>query len=293
MDLMLRNKKIIAMFMLPSVLLFTLFFPFPLIASISLSFFKWNLLGSIKFIGLQNYTQLFTIDHIFIKSVANTLVFLGESLLLQIPCAYFLAILLTRGHKRDKLFRNAIFLPVTLSGTAVGLIFYFVYHPDIGMLNNVIRLFGDKNFDVMWLGEKQYAMLAICASVAWQYVGYHMVIFTTGITSISTDILEAARIDGANAIQLVTHIITPLMRPMLKVSLILITTSSLKAFDQIYVMTNGGPQNATVVMAGHMYNKSFLQLQYGYGAAIGNVLMIMCVVSSVVLSRISKSDEIA
>jgi raffinose/stachyose/melibiose transport system permease protein len=293
MNTMYRDRKIILLFMLPAVLIFTLFFPFPLFASFVLSFFKWDLLSSVQFIGFRNYIQLFTIDHIFLKSIVNTTVYLIVSIILQIPAAYFLAILLTRGHRGDKLIKNTIFLPVTLSGTAVGLIFYFIYHPNIGILNNFIRLFGDSDFSVMWLGEKKYAMLAVCVSVAWQYIGYHMVIFMTGITSISTDVISAAHIDGANSLQIIAYIITPLMKPMLKVSLILITTSSLKSFDPIYVMTGGGPQNATEVMASHMYNKSFLQLQYGYGSAIGNLLMMLCVGSSALLSLIFKSEDTA
>lgn len=291
MDKMLRDKKTIALFVLPAVLLFVVFIPIPLISSLLLSLFKWDLLSPPRFVGLNNYIRMFTLDPTFLQSIGNTFRYLLASILLQIPMAYFLAILLTRGNWGEKGFRNLIFMPVTLSGTAVSLMFYFVYHPDTGILNNTIRLFGNKEFNWAWLAEAKTAMLAVVIAVAWQFVGYHMVIYVTGITGISNDVIEAAKIDGANVLQVAWYIITPLMKPVLNVSLVLITTSSLKAFDSIYVMTNGGPLHATEVMASHMYQKAFHHLDYGYGCAIGLMLFALCVVFSGLWSRIFRSDD--
>ena len=288
---MLRDKKVIALFVLPAVLLFSLFTLAPLAASLGLSFFKWDLLSPMKYIGLLNFENLLTLDDTFLQSIGNTVQYLFLSILFQIPMAYLLAVLLTQGRRFDKGFRNIIFVPVALSGTAVALMFYFIYHPEVGLLNNFIRLFAGSSFTRGWLADPNVAMICVCAAVAWQFIGYHMVIYITGMTSISHDVLEAAQIDGANRWTTVWHIITPLMKPVIKVSLVLITTSSLKVFDSVFVLTGGGPVHATEVMASHMYSKSFFQLRYGYGSAIGFLLFLLCVVCSWIITGCFKEKE--
>jgi raffinose/stachyose/melibiose transport system permease protein len=230
-------------------------------------------------------------DPVFLQSVGNTFQYLGFSILMQIPLAYFLAIILTRNDPGEKVFRNFIFMPVTFSGTAVALMFYFVFHRDTGLVNNIIRSFTRTDFVFGWLSESSTAMVAVCVAVAWQYVGYHMVIYITGITGISDDIIEAAKIDGAGSLQVAWHIITPLMKPVLNVSLVLITTSSLKAFDAIYVMTQGGPVHATEVMASHLYNRAFINLDYGYACAIGLLLFVLCILSTVLWSKVFSTKD--
>jgi len=291
MEKMLRDKKIIALFILPALIIFAVFIPIPLITSLVLSLFKWNLLSPPRFIGFNNFIRMFTLDAILQKSIVNTFVYLSLSVLMQIPLAYILAVLLTRGTWGEKTFRNIIYMPVVISGTAVSLVFYFIYHPETGIINNFIRLFGNKTFNYAWLFEPKTAMLAVCVAVAWQFIGYHMIIYIAGITGIAQEMVEAAKIDGANAAQVVIHIITPLMKPVVYVSLVLITTSSLKAFDSIYVMTQGGPYHATEVIASHMYNRAFLNLDYGYGCAIGLMLFLLCIVFSFFWSRIFGTKE--
>ena len=288
MNKMLSNKKTIALFILPAVLLFTLIIPVPLLMSIGLSFFDWDLLSPAKAVGARNFVRLFTRDDIFVQSIGNTFQYLGLSVLLQIPIAYVLAIFLTREKRFEKLVRNTLFMPVIISGTAVSLMFYFIYHPEVGILNAILKLLGQENLERFWLADAETAMVCVCIAVAWQYIGYHMVIFVTGITAIPEDMIEAAKIDGANAWQVAWKIITPNMKPVLRVSIVLITTSSFKAFDSIYVMTGGGPAHATEVMASHMYNKAFLQLNYGYGCAIGLILFLFCLLFSLVIQAALK-----
>lgn len=291
MNKMMSNKKTIAAFVAPALILFALIIPVPLIMSIGLSFFDWNLISPAKFVGLRNFIRLFTRDDIFLGAMKNTFQYLVLSMLFQLPLAYFLSILLTRGKRFEKLVRNTVFMPAIMSGTAVSLMFYFIYHPEVGALNALLKLLGQSDLTRMWLADEKTVMVCVCIAVAWQWMGYHMVIFVTGITGISTDIIEAAKIDGANSWQLVTRIITPNMKPVLKVSMVLIITSSLKAFDAIFVMTGGGPAHATEVMASHMYNKAFLQMKYGYGCAIGVVLFVFCLIFSNVIQRILKERK--
>ncbi len=286
MDRMLRDKKTIILFMAPAILIFTLVIPIPLAASIGLSFFKWDLLSNAKFVGVKNFIRLFTSDRVFGTTVRNTFSYMLLSVLFQIPLAYCLSIFLTRGKRFEKLVRNTLFMPAVLSGTAVSLMFYFIYHPEVGLVNAVLRLMGKPELTRFWLADENTAMVCVCLAVAWQFVGYHMLIYVTGIIAIPLDIIEAAQIDGANVWQLALRVITPNMKPVLRVSLVLIMTSSFKSFDSIYVMTGGGPAHKTEVMASYMYNKAFLNLKYGYGCAVGLMLFVMCLVVSLAIQKI-------
>lgn len=286
MDRMLRDKKTIILFMAPAILIFTLVIPIPLAASIGLSFFKWDLLSNAKFVGVKNFIRLFTSDRVFGTTVRNTFSYMLLSVLFQIPLAYCLSIFLTRGKRFEKLVRNTLFMPAVLSGTAVSLMFYFIYHPEVGLVNAVLRLMGKPELTRFWLADENTAMVCVCLAVAWQFVGYHMLIYVTGIIAIPLDIIEAAQIDGANVWQLALRVITPNMKPVLRVSLVLIMTSSFKSFDSIYVMTGGGPAHKTEVMASYMYNKAFLNLKYGYGCAVGLMLFVMCLVVSLAIQKV-------
>ena len=188
--------------------------------------------------------------------------------------AFLLANILSGSVRGQDFFRNVIYLPVTFSGVAVSLMWYFIYHPGIGLLNQLIRLATGSQFDHAWLASADTALASVTVSVAWKWVGYHIVVYLAGMTAIPGEILESARVDGATSLQLVRHIVLPFLIPMIAVSTVLITTSSLKSFDSIYVMTQGGPNHATEVLASHMYTKAFAQLRYGYGSAISVILSV-------------------
>jgi len=278
---MLKDLRTYIFLIGPALLVFVLFVPFPALFSVVLSFFKWDLVGPMRFLGLDNYRFMIFDDPVFWKATRNTVVFVLVSTLIQLPVAFLLANLLTRMTKAGYgIFRGIIFLPVTFSGVAVSLMFYFIYHPNVGLLNGVLRLAGIES-SFPWLGDARTALLAVIVSLAWQWTGYHMVIYLTGLTTIPDELWEASRIDGANELQVTRHIVLPLLLPSIRVSLILIITSSLKSFDQIYIMTFGGPNHASEVIASQMYMKTFAQLKYGYGSALSTVLLALCVLSAI------------
>lgn len=287
MERMLRNRLTIFIFMFPVVLVFTLIVPIPLLSSLAISLFEWNLIGSIHFVGLRNFVSLVTTDFIFPQALRNTFVYLLLSILFQLPMAFLLANLLYGARKGKDFFRVVIFLPVACSSVAVSLMWYFLYHPSVGLINQAVRLFGDHKFNWAWLAEEKTAMLSVTVSVAWQWVGYHMVIYLAGMANIPDELVEAARLDGASSLQVVRHIVFPFVLPMIVISTILITTSSLKSFDSIYILTFGGPNHATEVLASHMYIESFAQMKFGYGSSIGVVLFVLCVVSTILIQRAS------
>lgn len=291
MERMLRDKKTLLILLLPALIVFLIYIPIPAITSILLSFFKWDLIGEMKFVGLDNFKFLFFDDYVFGMAMKNTLVFLFVSILLQLPMAFFLANILSRSMRGRKLFRNIIFLPVTFSGVAVSLMFYFIYHPEIGLLNQLLRLAGIQT-SFPWLANEKTALLAVVATLAWQWTGYHMVIYMAGITNIPIELMEAAKIDGCSEWQITRHIIFPLLLPILKVSTVLITTSSLKSFDMIFIMTFGGPNHASEVIASHMYTKTFAQMKYGYGSALSTLLMFLCIFSTVLINKLFEADAV-
>lgn len=290
MERILRNKKTIVLFMAPAVIVFSCIIPIPLILSLGLSLFRWNLLGEPRFVGLDNFIRLFSMDDVFIQSIGNTLQYVLYTALLQIPLAILFAVMLTRGKRFEKLFVNIIFMPAALSGTAVALMFYFVYNPS-GVLNSALDALGLGFLQHSWLAEEGTAMLAICVKVAWQFVGYHMVIYITGIANISQDLVEAAKIDGASTLQVTLRVILPLLRPVALTSTVLVCVNGLKSFDSVYAMTKGGPFHSTEVMASHMYNKAFLQMDYGYSAAIGAILFLLCILVTQTLTVFFRDDE--
>ncbi len=292
MERMLKDVRTYMLLAGPALLVFILFVPFPALFSVVLSFFKWDLVGAMSFLGLGNYRFMLFDDPVFWKATRNTGIFVVLSTLLQLPLAFLLANLLARMTRSGYgIFRGIIFLPVTFSGVAVSLMFYFIYHPNVGLLNGVLKLAGiGSNFP--WLGDARTALVAVIVSLAWQWTGYHMVIYLTGLTTIPDELWEAARIDGANELQVTRHIVLPLLLPAIRVSAILIITSSLKSFDQIYIMTFGGPNHASEVLASQMYLKTFAQLKYGYGSALSTVLLLLCVLSALGLDALfSRLDD--
>jgi raffinose/stachyose/melibiose transport system permease protein len=284
---MLRDPKTILFFVAPALLVFLLFIPIPAISSVVLSLTRWDLIGDPRFIGLQHYIFMALDDYVIQTAFRNTLVFVGLSIVLQLPMAFLLANILGRGLRGRHVFRNFIFLPVTFSSVAVSLMFYFIYHPNVGLLNQALGLIGIES-TFPWLGDPRTALVSVIFTLAWQWTGYHMVIYLAGISTIDQDLFDAAKIDGCSEFQVTRHVIFPLLIPILQVSTVLITVSSLKSFDQIFVMTFGGPNHASEVIASHMYTKTFAQLKYGYGSALSTLLMAMCIGATLLINALYK-----
>ncbi|MEK3911585.1 carbohydrate ABC transporter permease [Paenibacillus sp. FSL H7-0331] len=284
MEKMLRNKWTISFFVFPALLIYMYVLPIPIIKSIYYSFFDWNLIGTQIFVGLKNYSDLFINDNIFMMSLKNTLIFSFGCIVLQLPLAFLLANLLNGGVRAVNFFRNVYFFPVIISGTSVGLLFLFIFHSDMGLLNMMIRVLGYTGFDKDWLSDSKFAIYGPIIALSWQYFGYHMVIYLTGMSTISKDTFESAKIDGVNGAQMLLHITLPLIKPFIIISLVLCLTGSVKAFDTVISLTGGGPAHHSDVLALHMYNTAFVQMRYGYGSAVAVVLLMMNIIFSVTLS---------
>jgi len=283
---------LIFLFITPAIVIYALVIPYPIIKSIIYSFYKWDIVGSLKFTGLRNFNRLFTQDYFFYTALNNTFIFTIGSIILQIPLAFILAFVLSKKKRFNKFFRNAYFIPVVISAAAVGLLWKFIYHPNMGILNALLRTIGLDSLTENWLAEPGFALYAVIISVSWQWFGYHMVIFLTGLTSIPESIFESAEIDGAIGFKKIRYIVMPLLKPFLKISMVLIVTSSIKAFDNIYVLTGGGPAQASTVLALQMYERAFTQMKYGYGSAISVVLLVLNILLTLMLYKLFGKDEV-
>ncbi len=286
------NKLTIILFILPALLLFFLILVAPIFISGYYSFFDWNGFGAKTFIGLENFRELFTSNSIgFIKALCNALLLALLSVAIQLPLALGLALLLGKGRKGERGFLSIYFMPVLISTVVIGQLWLKIYNPSYGLLNVVLRSFGLDSLAKIWLGEKTTALGAVFVPVLWQYVGYHMLLMFAGIKSVPPEYREAAMIDGANEGQVNRYIILPYIKPIMKISVIFAVTGSLKSFDLIYVLTNGGPLHATEVPSTLMISMLFLRNRYGMGSTIAFLLIILCFAFALIIGRIFKDKE--
>lgn len=290
MDKLYRNKKTIFLFIAPALILYIIVLIVPIISSIYYSFFKWNILNPMKFIGFSNYIRMFTSDDVVKKSIINVLLMLVVALLGQELVAFFISIALTSHLKGAKIFKNLFFMPAVLSSTAVGLMWVMLYDSKYGLIDVFLRNVGLSGFAKSWLTDPHTALWSLCAVSVWQFIGNSMIIFISAIQTIPESLFEAAKIDGASYLQTARKITVPLMQPIIKINTVLIAVGTLKTFDLTYVMTGGGPDHATEVLASIMYTRAFKMLEYGYGDSISVILLIMCLLVTFIIMKAFKSE---
>lgn len=267
------NKKTVPyLFVLPIVLIFTVFMIYPILRSLYLSFFEL-VSGSYQFVGIRNYQALLK-DETFFKSLFNTMIYLIVQVPVMIGGALLIAVVIEQKFIRGKVFfRTAIFLPSVTALVAYALVFKVLLNGDHGLINYVIRLCGGK--PVNWFYEEWPARFAIIISITWRWLGYNMIILLAGIQSIPSDMMEAAEIDGATFWDKLFYITIPMIRPIILFCTITSTIGTLQLFDEPFILTGGGPNNATLTMGQLLYNNGFRYLKFGYASAVGYVMTII------------------
>ena len=292
MNKLYSNKGRIIIFLLPALILFCGILIAPIVMSGYYSFFDWNGIGDKTFIGFSNYAELFSSNSIgFMKALGNALLLALLSVVLQLPLALLLALVLGKGIKGERIFLSIFFMPVLISTVVIGQLWLKIYNPDYGILNVLLRSLGLESWTRIWLGTKATALGAVFVPILWQYVGYHMLLLYAGVKSVPKELREAAMLDGATDSQINRHIVLPYIKPIIRISVIFAVTGSLKSFDLIYVLTNGGPLHATEVPSTLMINMLFLRNRYGMGSAIAALLIILCFVFALVINRIFKEEQ--
>ncbi len=286
------NYLAVFLFLLPALALFIGILIAPIIKSAYYSLFDWNGMGEMTFLGLANYKELFTSKAIgFMKALLNACILAALSVFIQLPVSLGLALALGRGIKGEKPFLSIYFMPVLISTVVIGQLWLKIYNPDYGLLNSALTKMGLENLCHIWLGDKKTALLSVFVPTLWQYVGYHMLLMYAGVKGVSPDIREAARIDGATEGQVNRYIVIPVIKPILKVSVIFAVTGSLKSFDLIYVLTNGGPLHATEVPSTRMIEMLFQRNRYGMGSTIAVMMIILCFAFALLISKAFKEAD--
>ena len=269
-----KGKTIFLYLVIPvSMFIFTVFVP--LVTALVYSFFEWKGGPNKIFNGLTNYVQLFH-DSTFWQAFSHNIYLVIACIIGQIGIAFVLVMLInSRLVKFKSIHRTFGFFPSTIAAVCIGLIWNMIYHSKYGILNWFLRLIGRADLTQPWLSNSKLVMLLVTIPLIWQYIGYYMVILISAIASISTEIFESAEIDGANGFQKAVYITLPLIKNTLLVCITLCIAGNMKAFDNIYVMTAGGPGNSSMVMAMYGYQVSFGQSNMGYGSCISVAIFVL------------------
>ena len=293
-----QKQKYIAifLFLLPALLLFVGMLIAPIIMSIYYSLFNWNGLRALNpsndFVGLKNYATLFNERIQFGNALKNAFILAGLSVFLQLPFSLALALALGKKIKGERAFLSIYFLPVLISTVVIGQLWLKIYNPEYGILKTFLRALGYDGENIRWLGDGEIALGSVFVPTLWQYVGYHMLLLYAGVKGVSPELREAAKLDGCTDWQVNWNVVIPTIKPIIKVSVIFAVTGSLKSFDLIYVLTNGGPMKATEVPSIIMINQLFKANQYGIGSAIAVLLIILCFFFAILIGFIFKERDI-
>jgi len=272
------------LFLLPALIIFLIFVIYPIFQSARFSLYEWNGLGPLEdYVGIQNYERIVS-DQIFWTALKNNVFVVLWSCLTQIPLAIFLAILLTGKAVGKSFFRTLYFAPMVLSEVIVATIWSWIYNPSFGMLNELLRMVGLGNYTQLWLTEPSLVMVSIMITTTWKYLGFYLVLYIAAIQNIPTQLYESAQIDGANEFQQHRFITIPMIASTTRVVTILVLVGSLKFFDMVWVLTEGGPANASQVLATYMFKQSFRSLNWGYGSALAFTLFCIAFVSTLLLN---------
>ena len=285
-----NRRRAILVFSLPTLLFYVYFFIDPLAKTFYYSFFDWNAITEKKFVFLENYAKLFQ-DRVFYIALGNTAYLSALSLFVMIPLSFVLAYILYTQIKGFKFFRTVFFIPVVVSTVSVSLIFSFIYEPNFGMLNTLLRAIGLDALAFTWLSDKATAMTAVSVPFLWQNVGLMMMILLAGMQTMSEEILEAAEIDGVNRWQKIWYVVIPLIRNVIQVVIVFAITYAFKVFDHILLLTQGGPIHRTEVTGTYMYNEGFRFLKYGYGTTIAVSIMLVALAAAFLANRLIGRDS--
>lgn len=288
LDKVMSNKKIIALYVLPALLVIMAVVYIPIMLTAYYGLNEWNGIGAMTFIGLDNYQALLS-DGKFWDSAWHSLllaVFSAASLMIYLAVAMVLASKI----KGANLFRKIYLIPMLLSSVAIAQLWLRIYHPTNGIVNSFLESIGITN-PPAWLAEPSLVLFALFIPILWQYAGFYILIYYAALKNIPASLVEAAKIDGATSFQIAFRIKLPLIMEVIKVTIVLAVVGSLKYFDLIFVMTDGGPNGASEVMASYMYHTAFRAYDFGYGSAIGFFLLVICLIVTWVIRKLTASKE--
>ncbi len=286
-----QDNLMIFLFLLPAIVLFLLFVVYPILQSIYYSLFNWNGFGpAVDFVGLDNFRNILK-DRVFLIALRNGFLIIALSLSVQLPLSLILAVLVGRDLPGRVFFRTVFFLPYVLSEVIAALMWLFILNPDPdrGFINAIIIFLGGRAQP--WLGSTTLVLPAIFAALTWKYFGYHMLLFMAGLQNIPAEIEEAGRVDGANTLQNFFYITLPLLSSTIRTSAYISVLGSLQQFILVWIMSKGGPVNASEMMATYMYRFGFVRFQLGYGSAVAIYMFLLCLTFSVIYMHLTRKPD--
>ncbi|MBQ7564962.1 MAG: sugar ABC transporter permease [Lachnospiraceae bacterium] len=293
MKKVLGNKKAIALFVVPALIIYTIIVVAPILVSFYYSFFSGSPGLKWEFVGLKNFVRPFS-DSRFLDALKVNLKYIAFVMAGQVILGLAMALMFRFWLTRFKnIIRTLVFFPVVLPTVAVGQLFAKIYEiqPNYGLLNSVLANLGFVNLVHAWIGESNTALGSLIVMDIWTAIGFYAVIFYGAILDISDDVIEAARIDGAGAWQLFRYVLAPLLRPMIITCLIFSFSGTVKMFESSKALTGGGPGNATKSLSMYMYDVAFNNSKVGYGSVIALFIFLLCIVGSAVIGLFDRKEE--
>jgi ABC-type sugar transport system permease subunit len=286
-----QRQRIIVPFLFPAGLLFVTFFLFPIVNTVYLSLHQWNGVSDPTFVGPENYIRMVG-DPNFTNAVFNTfaLTIVGGAMLF--PVAVAIAWALNHRLHGEQFFRFVVFAPVVLSVPIVALLWKFLYHPTLGLINPSLEAVGLGVLARSWLSDPQTALSAIALTSVWHGIGIWVVLLGAGLERLPREVLESGRVDGAGEFQLFRLITLPLLRDLMRTLLILWFVQSMQAWAFVFIMTGGGPFGKTDLVSTLLYRTAFLRSQFGYATSMAVALVTLILITTVFLNRVLRSENV-
>lgn len=279
----LRDKKAIAVFLLPAFIVYSVIVMVPILVSIYYSCLDWNGIGKKSFVGFNNYIKLFG-DSVFRQAFGNNIIYIVIVMVLQLGFGFSIAVLLTYLKKGRGFIQTVYYIPSVITVIAISQLFtgFYSYEP-LGLFNILRKMLGME--PIAFLSDYKTVLWAVASVEGWQYIGIYMIIFYSALVSVSPDILEAARIDGATELQILVKIRIPAIANVIMLSCILSLVGALRGFAAPMNMTKGGPNHRSEILATYMYKKAFTSRDYGYGSAIAVIIVILSIIGVLLISK--------
>lgn len=289
-----KISKTIYLFFLPGLLLYSIFFLYPTVSALFYSFTDWDgLSDAYQFVGVGNYERALTGDSVFRKTVGNNLKFMLMVVVFQTLTALVFAMIVLKNTKANLFLRALYFFPTILSSVSVAFIWAFIYDPSLGILNQILELLGLDFLQQNWLGNSDIAIYSLAVTQIWFHAGQMLIIFVAGLQAIPEDLYEVAKIEGASKWQTFRNVTWPLLAPSATIVIAYTTIQSFKAFDLVFAMTGGGPNNSTEIIATYIFDVAFRSYNFGYASAISVLFMIIIALITFLQFKALRSDRIS
>lgn len=283
-----RSDKAAYVMIFPAYFIFFVFVLIPIFMVAYYSLTNYNMYSVPDFIGVKNYINVFKDDE-FLMAAKNTLIYAGVTLFLQMSVGLLFALLLYKKSRLVPMFRTAIYFPYVMSMVCVSMVWLYIYNPSFGLFNMILNIFGVQG--QQWLLDPEQALACIILTTLWKNCGYSMVIFLSGLTGIPYSLYEAAKLDGAGAVNQFLHITWPMLKPTTFFLLVTGIVNSFAVFEQVNIMTGGGPLNRTTTVVHQIYQRGFLEFKMGYASAISVLLLAFSLIVTMMVFRFGNKGQ--